>query len=54
MQPHVNALTRLAAGIATLDALCALAERSHTLHWKAPAFVAHPCIEIVQGRHPVV
>ncbi len=54
LQPHVNALTRLAAGIATLDALCALAERSHTLHWKAPGFVAHPCIEIVQGRHPVV
>ncbi|MGJ7492269.1 DNA mismatch repair protein MutS [Variovorax sp. ZT4R33] len=54
LQPHVNALTRLAAGIATLDALCALAERSHTLHWKAPGFVAHPCIEIAQGRHPVV
>ena len=54
LQPHVNALTRLATGIATLDALCTLAERSHTLHWKAPGFVAHPCIEIVQGRHPVV
>lgn len=54
LQPHVNALTQLAAGIATLDALCTLAERSHTLHWKAPSFVAHPCIEIVQGRHPVV
>jgi len=54
LQPHVHALTRLAGGIATLDALCALAERSHTLHWNAPSFVAHPCIEIVQGRHPVV
>jgi len=54
LQPHVNALTGLAAGIATLDALCALAERSHTLHWKAPSFVSHPCIEISQGRHPVV
>ena len=54
LQPHVNALTQLAGAIATLDALSALAERSHTLHWKAPAFVAHPCIEIVQGRHPVV
>ncbi len=54
LQAHVPALTRLASGIATLDALCTLAERSHTLHWHAPAFVAHPCIEIRQGRHPVV
>jgi DNA mismatch repair protein MutS len=54
LQPSVAALTQLAVGIATLDALCALAERSHTLHWRAPSFVAHPCIEISQGRHPVV
>ncbi len=54
LQPSVPALTQLAGGIATLDALCALAERSHTLHWRAPSFVAHPCIEIQQGRHPVV
>ncbi|RYF31072.1 MAG: DNA mismatch repair protein MutS, partial [Comamonadaceae bacterium] len=54
LQPHVPALTRLAAGIATLDTLCALAERSHSLHWRAPTFVAHPCIDIQQGRHPVV
>ncbi len=54
LQPHVSALTRLAAALATLDALCALAERSHTLGWNAPEFVGHPCIEIGQGRHPVV
>jgi DNA mismatch repair protein MutS len=54
LQPSVPALTHLAVGIATLDALCALAERSHTLHWRAPSFVSHPCIEISQGRHPVV
>jgi DNA mismatch repair protein MutS len=39
LQPSVPALTHLAVGIATLDALCALAERSHTLHWRAPSFV---------------
>jgi DNA mismatch repair protein MutS len=39
LQPSVHALTQLAGGIATLDALCALAERSHTLHWRAPSFV---------------
>ncbi|MDR6537835.1 DNA mismatch repair protein MutS [Variovorax soli] len=54
LQPSVAALTRLAGALATLDALCALAERSHTLHWRAPSFVAHPCIDIEKGRHPVV
>ncbi|RZL53129.1 MAG: DNA mismatch repair protein MutS, partial [Variovorax sp.] len=54
LQPHVAALGRLAGAVAALDALCALAERAHTLHWNAPGFVSHPCIEIAQGRHPVV
>lgn len=54
LQPSVPALTQLAGALATLDALCALAERSHTLDWRAPSFVSHPCIEIQQGRHPVV
>lgn len=54
LQPHVPALTRLASAIATLDALCTLAERSHTLRWNAPTFVSHGCIEITAGRHPVV
>jgi DNA mismatch repair protein MutS len=54
LQPFVPALTRLAQAVATLDALCALAERSLTLGWCAPEFVKTPCIEIEQGRHPVV
>ena len=54
LQPFVPALTRLAHAVATLDALCALAERSVTLGWCAPEFVKTPCIEISQGRHPVV
>ncbi len=54
LQPHVAALSRLASAIASLDALCALAERSATLGWNAPSFVAQPCIEIRRGRHPVV
>ncbi|WP_295536790.1 DNA mismatch repair protein MutS [uncultured Pseudacidovorax sp.] len=54
LQPHVPALTRVAAALASLDALAALAERAHMLNWNAPSFVAHPCIEIEQGRHPVV
>jgi DNA mismatch repair protein MutS len=54
LQPHVAALTRLARALATLDALCAMAERSLTLDWCAPQLVKEPCLDIVQGRHPVV
>ncbi len=54
LQPHVAALSRLAVAIATVDALCALAERSLTLDWSAPRFAREPCIEIDGGRHPVV
>ncbi|MDP3821724.1 MAG: DNA mismatch repair protein MutS [Burkholderiales bacterium] len=54
LQPHVPALTRLARALASLDALCALAERSLTLGWCRPQFIKEPGIEIVQGRHPVV
>jgi DNA mismatch repair protein MutS len=54
LQPHVPALTRLARALATLDALCALAERSLTLDWCPPQFAKEPCLDIVQGRHPVV
>ena len=54
LQVFVPALARLARAMAALDALCALAERALTLGWCAPEFVEHPCIEILQGRHPVV
>jgi DNA mismatch repair protein MutS len=54
LQAFVPMLSRLARALAALDALCALAERAQTLGWCAPEFVEHPCIEILQGRHPVV
>ena len=54
LQPFVPALTRTAQALAALDALCALTERALTLGWSAPLFVEQPCIEIEQGRHPVV
>jgi DNA mismatch repair protein MutS len=54
LQPHVRELTACATALAALDALCALAERSLTLNWSAPVFAAEPCIQISQGRHPVV
>jgi DNA mismatch repair protein MutS len=54
LQPHIAALTRVATALASVDALCALTERALTLDWNAPRFVAEPCIDITQGRHPVV
>ena len=54
MQHFIPALSRLARALASLDALCALAERSLTLGWAPPVFVKEPCISITQGRHPVV
>ena len=54
LQAFVPALTRVARALATLDALCALTERALTLEWCAPQFVKEPCLDITQGRHPVV
>ena len=54
LQAHVPMLSRVAQAIATLDALCTLAERSLTLDWCAPQFVRESCIDIDAGRHPVV
>ncbi|MBA3773109.1 MAG: DNA mismatch repair protein MutS [Ramlibacter sp.] len=54
LQAHVPALTRVARALASLDALCALAERSLTLQWSRPRFTKEPGIEIANGRHPVV
>ncbi len=54
MQAHVPTLSSLAQAIATLDALACLAERAKTLRWARPTFVNQPCIDIEQGRHPVV
>ena len=54
LQPDVPGLTRVARALASLDALCALTERSLKLGWTAPQFVPEPCIEIRGGRHPVV
>ena len=54
LQPFVPPLTELARALATLDALCALTERSLTLDWCTPQFAREPCLDIEAGRHPVV
>ncbi len=54
LQIHLHELGALARALASLDALCALAERAITLGWCRPQFVREPCIDITAGRHPVV
>jgi len=43
-----------AAALAELDVLSNLAERALNLDLNRPNFVDEPCLEISQGRHPVV
>ena len=52
--PQISGLQRVAAGIAELDALCALGERAEALNYVAPSFTDEAGIEIIDGRHPVV
>ncbi len=54
LQTHLEPLSNLARALASLDALCALAERAATLNWCRPQFMREPCIHIEGGRHPVV
>jgi DNA mismatch repair protein MutS len=54
LQGHLGVLGQLARALASLDALAALAERAATLGWTQPEFVNMPCLDITQGRHPVV
>src|SRR5690606_14114825 len=43
-----------AQGVAELDVLVNLAERSQTLNWVRPQLTEEPGITILEGRHPVV
>ena len=54
LQQYVPALSQVAWGLASLDVLACLSERSLTLNWCAPELVNTPGISISQGRHPVV
>ncbi|MES2151764.1 MAG: DNA mismatch repair protein MutS [Pseudomonadota bacterium] len=54
LAPHIGTLQTISRGLAQLDALAALT--GHALHhnWCAPQLVAEPCLDIREGRHPVV
>jgi DNA mismatch repair protein MutS len=49
-----DAIAAAADAVARLDVAGALAERAVEGGWCRPAFVAHACLEIDGGRHPVV
>ncbi|NVD98457.1 DNA mismatch repair protein MutS [Massilia sp. BJB1822] len=54
LAPHIGTLQTIAQNIAQLDTLTALAEHALRHNWCAPELVAESCINIVEGRHPVV
>ncbi|GAA0695542.1 DNA mismatch repair protein MutS [Marinobacterium maritimum] len=47
-------LQESAAALAELDVLNTLAERALSLDYQRPQLVDEPCLQITQGRHPVV
>jgi len=54
LAPFIVTLQSIAQGIAQLDTLTALTEHALRNNWCAPKLVSQACIDIVEGRHPVV
>jgi DNA mismatch repair protein MutS len=54
LAPHIGTLQAIAQAVSQLDTLTALAEHALRHNWCAPQLVAEPCIDITEGRHPVV
>ena len=51
---ELDTLRSCALGLSQLDALVTLAERALTLNYVRPQFTDEDCIDIRQGRHPVI
>ena len=54
LQEQLPLLQQSAKAAATLDVLCCFARFAVEHDYRAPQFVDYPCIEIDNGRHPVV
>jgi DNA mismatch repair protein MutS len=54
LAPHIGTLQSIAQALAQVDTLTALAEHALRNNWCAPQLVAEACINIAEGRHPVV
>ena len=54
LQQQLPSLQKIAKATAALDVLCCFAAHAIEHQYHAPEFVDYPCIEIDEGRHPVV
>jgi DNA mismatch repair protein MutS len=54
LQAELSLLQRCARAAATLDVLTTLANYADTEHYCFPKLVNYPCLQISNGRHPVV
>ena len=54
LAPHIACLQTIAQGLAQLDTLTALTTHALQHNWCAPQLVQDPCLDICEGRHPVV
>jgi DNA mismatch repair protein MutS len=54
LAPFIGTLQAIARALAQLDTLNALTDHALRHNWCAPQLVAESCINIVEGRHPVV
>ncbi len=54
LAPHIACLQTISQGLAQLDTLTALTTHALRHNWSAPQLVAEPCLDICEGRHPVV
>jgi DNA mismatch repair protein MutS len=51
---YIGTLQSIARALALLDTLAALTMHAVRNNWCAPVLVAEPCLDIREGRHPVV
>ncbi|KTD78364.1 DNA mismatch repair protein MutS [Legionella waltersii] len=54
MQQYIPALKNIADGLAELDVLSNLSERSQSMRWICPTLTNTSGIHITEGRHPVI
>ena len=54
LAPHIGVLQTISQALAQLDTLTALTAHALQHDWNAPQLVSHACLDIVEGRHPVV
>jgi len=54
LAPHIGCLQTIARALAQVDVLVALASHALRHNWCSPVLTDAPCLNIVEGRHPVV